>query len=151
MTTPLINLFLEGRAALPDEASASKLSSLAERVLVSLNEKTVSLSLIITDDEAIREINRDYRKKDKPTDVISFAYREEPFPGIEEQIEELGDIYISIDTARRQASEYEVSLYDEMKRLIIHGILHLVGYDHELSPEEEERMQQKEEELFRGL
>lgn len=148
---PLINCFLEGDTALPDGVPAEKIADIARHALVAMKERHVSVSLILTDDQSIHDLNRDYRKKDRPTDVISFAYRENPFPGIEEECEELGDIYISIDTALRQAAEYGVSLHDEIKRLVIHGILHLLGFDHELSPEEEQRMEQKEEELFANL
>ncbi len=151
VTAPLINCFLEGDTVLPDGVPTEKIADIARDALVAMQERHVSVSLILTDDQTIHEINRDYRKKDRPTDVISFAYRENPFPGIEEESEELGDIYISIDTAQRQAAEYGVSLHDELKRLVIHGILHLLGFDHELSPEEEQRMEQKEEELFSSL
>jgi len=148
---PLINCFLEGDVSLPDGVTAENIADIARRALKAMEDGHVSVSLILTDDKTIHEINRDYRKKDRPTDVISFAYRENPFPGIEEECEELGDIYISLDTALRQAVDYGVSPHDEMKRLVIHGILHLLGFDHELSPEEEQRMEQKEEELFQNL
>lgn len=151
MNEPLINCFLEGDVSLPDGVTAENIADIARRALKAMEDGHVSVSLILTDDKTIHEINRDYRKKDRPTDVISFAYRENPFPGIEEECEELGDIYISLDTALRQAVDYGVSPHDEMKRLVIHGILHLLGFDHELSPEEEQRMEQKEEELFQNL
>ncbi len=151
MSEPLINCFVEGDVSFPDEVTAEIVSDIARRALGAMEELQVSVSIILTDDKTIHEINRDYRKKDRPTDVISFAYRENPFPGIEEEHEELGDIYISIDTALRQAVEFGVTPHDEVKRLVIHGILHLLGYDHELSSEEEKRMEQKEEELFQNL
>jgi probable rRNA maturation factor len=66
-------------------------------------------------------------------------------------MEELGDIYISLETASKQALEYEVTLVEEIKRLIIHGALHLLGYDHEKSPEEEKRMNSLEEEIFNKI
>lgn len=125
--------------------------SLGEKVCSLLDLDKVTISVIFTTDSFIHGINRDYRKKDMPTDVISFAYREDRFPGEEmEEIEELGDIYISLERAAVQAVEYEVSLQDEVKRLLIHGILHLVGYDHERSPEDEEIMRGKEDEIFEG-
>jgi len=113
--------------------------------------ENVSLSVIMTNDECIRKINREYRKKDLPTDVISFAYMmddDDDFPRAEDGMEELGDVYISLERAAEQSLEYGVSLKDELKRLLIHGILHLIGYDHEKSVEEENIMQAKEEEIF---
>lgn len=107
----------------------------------------VSISIILTDNETIHEINREYRGKDKPTDVISFAYRDEPFPSPEDIAEELGDIYISLEKAEEQAPEFEVTFRDELKRLLVHGILHLLGYDHERSPEDEKKMQALEEKI----
>ena len=97
-----------------------------------------AVSVIFTDDEQIHEINRTYRNIDRPTDVISFALgdaREENdyFP------EELGDIFINIDAARRQAEEYGHSEKREICFLFTHGLLHLCGFDHQ-NPEEEREM-----------
>lgn len=127
------------------------LSSLGEKLCAELLLTNVTISLIVTNDEYIRGVNKDYRKKDSPTDVISFAYREEPFPQVDGEIEELGDIYISLERAAEQAEEYEVSLKDEIKRLLIHGTLHLLGYDHESSPQDEELMRAREDELFEAV
>lgn len=80
----------------------------------------------VTDPE-MRELNRTFRGKDSPTDVLSFTFDEEDF----EDQETLGDLAISIDTARRQAIENGLPLDLEIKQLILHGILHLCGYDHE--------------------
>ncbi len=125
--------------------------SLGEKICSLLALDRVTISVIFTTNSFIHTINRDYRKKDMPTDVISFAYREERFPGEEmEETEELGDIYISLEKAAEQAAEYEVTLQDEVKRLLIHGILHLIGYDHERSDEDEEIMRKKEDEIFEG-
>ena len=83
----------------------------------------------------MRELNKKYRGKDKSTDVLSFSMREgETFPSNEK--ENLGDIVISLDYARRQAKEFEVSLEDEIRRLLVHGCLHLLGYEHEGVDEE---------------
>jgi len=107
-----------------------------------------AINIIITDDEKIREINREYRDKDKATDVISFAYRENPFPKIDEEIEDLGDIYISFETAYKQSIEYKVEFDSEVKRLLVHGILHLLGYDHERSKEDADIMFALEEKVL---
>lgn len=91
-------------------------------------------------------MNREYRGKDRPTDVLSFSQTEGDFPGVEPDI--LGDVVISIDTAGRQAEDKGVSLEREIDILLIHGILHLAGYDHEKSREEERRMREREKALL---
>lgn len=131
------------------------IQSLLEKILNALEsedipETVTELSLSFTDDNDIRELNRAYRGKDKATDVLSFSQLEVT----DEEIEHLhptilGDIVISLDTTKAQALELNVSFEDELKRLLIHGVLHLFGYDHEnVSPEEKKRMEDKEEELF---
>ena len=89
------------------------------------------ISLLLADDETIQELNKSYRDMDKPTDVLSFEI---------ESDEILGDIIISVETAKRMAIEYSISLDREIAFLFIHGILHLLGYDHETSVEDEEEM-----------
>jgi len=87
------------------------------------------VSVLLTTDKAIRRLNRDFRGKNKPTDVLSFP-AEGPMPGTAaEQI--AGDLAISVDTARRQAADQGHALTCELKVLILHGLLHLAGYDHE--------------------
>ena len=71
-----------------------------------------------------------------PTDIIAFSYRENPFPKIDSKSEPLGDIYISLEKASENARIYEIAFENEVKRLIIHGVLHLTGYDHDNSNEE---------------
>lgn len=104
------------------------------------------MSILIVSDPAIRIINRDYLHKDKPTNVISFAQRE-GLPGGEEQL--LGDVVISAETAARDAAEAGLSFESELYFLLLHGILHLIGYDHERgSAADAERMEAREAELF---
>jgi probable rRNA maturation factor len=79
------------------------------------------INVIIGDDKLIRRLNRDYRKKDKTTDVLSFEINENGL---------LGEIYISLPVAKRQAKEYGVTLVDELVRLAEHGTLHILGYTH---------------------
>ena len=104
------------------------------------------LSVLFTDDTAIRELNHTYRGKDRPTDVLSFSQLEDEstlFSG-----ESLGDIVISLERAREQASDYDNDFDQEISRLLIHGLLHLFGYDHEnVSEAEIIRMQQEEDRL----
>ncbi|MGG6431191.1 rRNA maturation RNase YbeY [Anoxybacillus sp. D401a] len=109
------------------------------------------VSITFVDNEKIREMNRDYRGKDQPTDVISFALEEMG----EEEIEivgvdvppMLGDIIISVPKAREQAEEYGHSFMRELGFLAVHGFLHLLGYDHE-TEEEEKEMFTKQEQLL---
>ena len=90
------------------------------------------LSILLADDATIHELNRTYRDTDSPTDVLSFAQGEgEAFAQPEGAARHLGDVAISVDTARRQAAEYGVALQDELSHLLVHGILHLLGYDHQ--------------------
>ena len=108
--------------------------------------KNAEFNIIFVDNERIWEINRQYRKKDSVTDVISFAFEDnEEF--INEEYRLLGEIYISIDKAREQAVEYGHSELRELSFLAIHGLLHLLGYDH-MEKEEEEIMIQKQEEIL---
>ena len=107
------------------------------------------LSILLVGDEEMRGINAEYRGKDRPTDVISFAMSDGEFPGLNEDI--LGDVVISLDTAKRQAIERDVSITQEVNFLLIHGILHLKGYDHEKSEPERLKMEKKERELIEEL
>ena len=103
--------------------------------------KQAELSLAFVTDQTIHELNRQYRHKDRPTDVLSFPLADERCPTL------LGDVVISIDTARRQARQRKRAFADELRALLIHGILHLLGYDHEVSEGEAVRMRRKEREL----
>jgi len=97
----------------------------------------IEFNIIIVDNEKIHEINREYRHIDKPTDVISFALEDdESFPGLETRV--LGDIYISLDKVYEQSEAYGHSFFRELAFLTVHGLLHLLGYDHmELEDEKE--------------
>ena len=110
------------------------------------NLKGYELSVLVTDDEGIHKLNLEKRGKDKPTDVLSFPIQEKDIP---DGYKILGEVVISIDTMRKQAREIGHTDKDEFYRLLVHGILHLLGYDHEKSPYEEKRMQQKEDECLR--
>lgn len=105
-----------------------------------------SFSIIITDNTFIHKLNKEYRNVDRPTDVISFAL-EDNKDFISGNIRLLGDIYISIDKAKEQAIEYGHSLLRELSFLSIHGLLHLLGYDH-MKKEDEEIMFKKQEDLL---
>jgi len=94
----------------------------ARRVLRHLDVVTDDLAIAFVDDSAMRKLNKDFRRKDKTTDVLTF-------PG--DDPSHLGDIVISLDQARRQAADEKHSLATEVQYLIVHGILHSLGYDHE--------------------
>jgi probable rRNA maturation factor len=99
---------------------------LGHAMLSALELPEAELSVLLTDDAGIQELNREHRRKDKPTDVLAFPMDESvPDPrGI------LGDVVISLDTADRQARSRRRALIEEVRFLLAHGVLHLVGYDH---------------------
>lgn len=108
-------------------------------------EENCAMSVIIVDNEEIQNINREYRQKDAVTDVISFALEEsvveDDFPAIQEVMDEsreLGDIFVSFQRAQEQAVEYGHSFKRELGFLVVHGFLHLNGYDHMTDEEEAE-------------
>ena len=146
-----VDVFSEGCRLPYKKMTARSISRLAAAAADKTGIENAVITVIITDDGFIREMNREYRKKDSPTDVISFANRDCEFPDIESEPEDLGDIFISIETAERQAAEYGVSLKDEIKRLVIHGVLHLAGYDHEKSEEQAAVMARKEREIYESI
>ena len=110
---------------------------IVQKILKELQLDNVEISITLTDNETIRRINKQWRKKDKPTDVLSFPIDEKP-PGYKYKI--LGDVVISLPFAKKQAEEIGISYEEEVIRLLTHGILHLLGYDHEVCPAEAKRM-----------
>jgi probable rRNA maturation factor len=119
----------------------------AERVLSALGAAGSELSVSIVGDRTMRSINRQYLGKDKPTNVISFSLREGEFGDLNP--EALGDVLISADTAAREAEEGGITFDERFYFLLLHGILHLSGYDHERSGEAETaRMESREQEIF---
>ena len=111
------------------------------------------VDITIVDDEEIHQLNRDYRGVDRPTDVLSFALDEddEDEPELlEGQLHLLGDIIISAETATRQAEEFGHGLEREIVYLAVHGLLHLLGYDH-MVEEDKVIMRAKEEEALRAI
>jgi probable rRNA maturation factor len=115
--------------------STSRLQRAVRRLLREEGLTGAEVSVLLTDDAAIQEMNRDYRGYDRPTDVLSFA-QAETAPGappapIGKKARLLGDIIISVDTAVRQAIRHEVELTQELALLAVHGALHLIGYEDE--------------------
>jgi probable rRNA maturation factor len=117
------------------------------KVLTSLDCNQHEISILFIGDQGIRELNHQFRGIDRSTDVLSFPQI------LEGELETLGalvlgDIAISLETALRQSEEHGLSFEKELTLLLIHGILHLLGYDHEISDQQEERMRSKTRELF---
>ncbi len=138
-----IEFFNETNIVVPELKEMKRLVKYAMK-----HEKLDNLEfgVIIVDNKKIRELNREYRKIDKETDVISFAL-EDYKQVIYDKIRVLGDIYISIDKAKEQAKEYEHSLLKELSFLMIHGFLHLLGYNH-INEEDEKIMFEKQKEIL---
>ena len=148
MSTYLIELQAE-----VDESGidAGALERLAARALETEGVATpAELSILLADDAVVHELNRTYRQTDAPTDVLSFAQTEgDEFARPDGAARHLGDVVISIDTARRQAAEYRQELHDEVAHLLVHGILHLLGYDHE-QVDDERIMRGREDAILGG-
>ncbi|OPX33317.1 MAG: rRNA maturation RNase YbeY [Candidatus Latescibacteria bacterium 4484_181] len=113
----------------------------SERLLHHLGCREEEVNVVFVDDTFIQNLNRKYRQVDLPTDVLCFDLSE---PSSEEKA---GEIYISLDRAAEQAQQYGVSLRNEVARLVVHGLLHLVGYDDQ-SDTDREVMKQKTEEYL---
>jgi probable rRNA maturation factor len=120
----------------------------SEQVLAYLQLPDAIVSIMLCDDATIHPLNRDYRDKDKPTDVLSFAQREGEFAFLNDNL--LGDVIISMETTIRQAQERQHSTETELRVLLVHGLLHLLGYDH-IEDDEAEVMEAKEREILAHL
>ncbi|MFR8979382.1 rRNA maturation RNase YbeY [Catenibacterium sp.] len=126
-------------------------TAIIEQALKTLGiEDDVEVSCVLVDDERIHEINREYRHIDRSTDVISFAMEDNDQFYVEGMPRTLGDIFISVDHAKKQAEEYGHSLRREMCFLFTHGILHLLGYDH-MTDEQEKEMFGLQDEILGAL
>ena len=127
-----------------DEDLAAEIRRAVEKVGELYDAADAEVSITLTDDAHIHALNREYRAVDRPTDVISFALNESEEPEIAggPAIDVLGDIVLSVERAKAQAAEYGHSLRREIVFLTVHGMLHLLGYDH---VEEAERQEMEEE------
>ncbi len=124
-----------------------ELYQIISNMLEFLGLDNVEISLSLVDDRVIRELNREWRGKDKPTDVLSFPAGE--VPGYKYRV--LGDIIVSVPYTDRQAKELAVPFKEELVRLIAHGLLHLLGYDHERSEKDAKIMFDKQEKLIKHI
>ncbi|XP_066321548.1 endoribonuclease YBEY, chloroplastic-like isoform X2 [Miscanthus floridulus] len=109
---------------------------------------SIEVSLLLCDGDFIRKLNKEWRDEDHATDVLSMSQH---IPELDIPILQLGDIVISVETARRQAEERGHTLLDEIRILMVHGLLHLLGFDHELSKVAEEEMEKEEEHMLNTL
>jgi metalloprotein, YbeY/UPF0054 family len=135
-----IDFVYEDEMNLCDVSYEEQFLKIIEKTLNYLNiEGDIEMSCIIVDDEKIHEINKHYRHIDRSTDVISFALEDSDQFYIEGMPRSIGDIFISYDHALMQSQEYGHSIKREMCFLMLHGLLHLLGYDH-MNEEEEKEM-----------
>jgi probable rRNA maturation factor len=127
-----------GKVDIPER----KIKEIIKFVLKEMEKDNSELSLVLCNNDYIHFYNKEYRNKDYPTDVLSFVDGERIG-----KITYLGDIIISIDKVKSQSEEYGVSFEEEFSRLLVHGILHLLGYDHETSEEDEKVMMSIQDKL----
>ena len=158
-----LDVFFENQLDLPDPIDTediSELSSVCESFLEELisheleDFQIFNLNLLLVDQTQIQEINKNYRNKDKATDVLSFPQYEDLRGGSYQILapeEELGDIIICYDVCRTQAQEHSLSFREEFLHLAVHGFLHICGYDHEISENEEKIMEELEEKLLLSM
>jgi probable rRNA maturation factor len=133
------------------------LGSVARQVLIAQNTgSAVELGLFITSQERMQQLNRSYRGRDEPTDVLAFANMEEieaaspPFVTPPDGVQHLGEVIISYPQAVMQSEEHQHPVEQEIALLIIHGVLHLLGYDHD-EPEQERLMRARETEILSSI
>jgi rRNA maturation RNase YbeY len=138
----------------PDIDSAAVKSCLrtGELLLDACSTLDHQFSILLTNDDSVRKLNRDYRHIDMPTNVLSFPFAidEQAFRDLIGNLE-LGDVVISVDRAAAEARDGHCTLQQRLNWLIVHGFLHLLGYDHEASEEDAELMLRKEQELLAEL
>ena len=132
----------------PGSIDPVRVENFISEVLNDLNLKNWDISLLFCDDAFIQNLNKQYRDIDSPTDVLSFEQGDEYFDDAGETRFMAGDIVISLDSLRFNAEEFNVDINEELKRLIVHGILHLNGMDHSDNSPEQEMLKFQEELLM---
>jgi len=125
------------------------LARTASRLLSLVKAEGAELGVMLVSDRRMQALNLKYRRKDRPTDVLAFPMQEGRFARFSGPL--LGDIVISLETAQHQAIERRHSLDQEVLRLLIHGVLHLLGFDHERGPRDAAQMARKERMVLRAL
>jgi probable rRNA maturation factor len=125
------------------EIDKDRAATLSRAVLDRIGRPDAVLTVTFIRDRAMRRLNRDYRGIDRPTDVLSFAYHEDEEAAAYDETRHIGDVVISVETAAAYARELGLSFDLEIERLVIHGALHLAGYDHETDNGEMNRLERK--------
>lgn len=138
-----------------ERANEALVISRINKILNRVNKKDVELSVSFVSDEEIRELNHQWRNLDKPTDILSFVQGdvkdEDSFwPSFDDETEPviLGDMVISLSALDRNCEYFKVTFDEELYRLLIHGVLHLIGYDHKSNDKEEPMLMLQEEILL---
>ena len=124
-----------------------KIRRVAQRILTELGLLEAELSLLFVNDLQIQELNRRYLRRDKPTNVLAFSMKQGEFPTLHPHL--LGDLVISVETANRQLNRFGLNGMEMIILLMVHGILHLLGYEHEGTRKGAREMALKQKELFR--
>ena len=119
------------------------------RAMTYLGCQEQELSVVFGDDRLLQDLNRDYRAKDRPTNVLAFP--QEPIDAVAPSADLLGDVVVSLPTAQREAQDLEQPLEARVVYLLVHGLLHLLGYDHEPSDADRQRMEALEQEILAHL
>lgn len=134
------------------DVNRKRIKNLSNWLLNQCGVKEYTVSILLVDDKKICQLNNQYRQKNQPTNVLSFPFAEGADRSLLSlPVRELGDIVISVDTAFRESIEYRQNFHDRIAWLLIHGLLHLLGYDHEKSTEQAQKMSDKENELLNKL
>ena len=126
--------------------SLKKIKQTVQVILDALDCPDSEISILIVDDPQIEDLNQQYLNRQGPTNVIAFAMREGEFSDLSPHL--LGDVVISIDTAAREAQMAATSMEQRFNELLVHGILHLMGYDHETSADDARVMEDKNKEIL---
>jgi probable rRNA maturation factor len=134
MSKPIAKISCRGNRRRVDPRAVKRR---AEQTMVAAGCDSSELSVLLCDDRVIQDLNREYRGRDAPTDVLSFPMNDGVFSNPNPQL--LGDVVISVETAARRAKKIGIETIDEVTTLMIHGVLHLLGYDHN-TPLESKKM-----------
>lgn len=124
-----------------------KVRRATQKILTELGLLDAELSVLLVDDARIRDLNRRYLNRDKPTNVLAFPMREGEFSTLHPNL--LGDLVISVETAKRQSDRFGLDEMEMVILLMVHGILHLIGYEHEGTKKGAREMSLKQKDLFR--
>ncbi|PIE97914.1 MAG: rRNA maturation RNase YbeY [Treponema sp.] len=139
-----ISVSIADDAEPPEQFNIAEIERFLDKVLFDLNYENWELSVVFCNDEFIRNLNKQYRNIDAPTDVLSFEQGDRYIDENDEVIFIAGDIVISFESLYFNVKEFSVNLNEELKRLLIHGVLHLGGMDHEDNSPDQEMLQKQE-------